>query len=420
MQQQARCPAPPATAAARARAALPANADQQRQGRRPQRCRRRCVAAAASAYAEPEPVTLFAGSSEHSPDIRVLEIPDTRSYPHQIRGGRILYLDDSSNIHSVHHPNEKGPRATRAYFDVLATLPCFLRPAGAEEDDDSRRPQLVAPDQPIVILGLGAGTVPLLMDGVYPGWFSAGPDAEGADAEAPPTRLVGWELDAAVVDVAREHMGLAPLLDSKALIARVGDALAEPPEEERGKCAGVVVDLFARGRLLPELKDPETWRRIVGARLAPHPGTRAIVNLGAGPLPNMPITPPIADALAALQAMDEAFGSKASGGRGVCAAALQSRTTSNLVAMTGPVPTRQEVNAAAALLSATGAPSELVEAAGRTAWREAGAFVAAGGMSRAGGGGGPPSLPGMGPGGRRAHYGGGPGMGGPAPGRMRF
>jgi hypothetical protein len=382
------------------------------------RHRSRCVAAsAASAYSDPEPRTLFQGQSEHSPDIRVMEIPDTRAYPHQIRGGRVLYLDDSPNIHSVWHPDERSGgggggasskadrvRATGAYFDVLATLPALLGTS--------------PPTQPIVILGLGAGTCARLMDGAYPGWFSP------SGAAASPL-LIGVELDGAVVDVARAHMGLAPLLDSGALAVRVEDALADPPQEEVGACSGVVVDLFARGRLLPELKQPETWRRIVGRRLlldssggGSSNSSRAIINLGAGPVPNMPITPPVADALEALAAMEEALGARA-GGPGVCCAALRSRTTSNLVAMTGGVPTRQEVNAAAGLLDELGAPSELSAAAAQTLWMDAAAFAVVGGGGGGGRAGGPPSLPG-GMGGRKAHYGGGPGMGGPAPGRMRF
>jgi hypothetical protein len=387
------------------------------------RCRRRrrsTLAPHASAYTEPEPVELYRGRSEHSPDIRVIEIPDTRAYPNQIRGGRVLYLDDSPNIHSVWHPPEQGGRgrgsssaaavrATGAYFDVLATLPAFLNSPPTP------------PKAPIVILGLGAGTVARLMDGAYRGWFSQG-GGDGGGAQAPPQQqsplLVGVELDGAVIDVAREHMGLAPLLDGGTLAVRVGDALADPPEEEVGACAGVIVDLFSNGRLLPALKEADTWRRILGKRLIADSGARAIVNLGAGPVPNMPVTPPIADALEALAAMEEALGEHA-GGPGVCAAALRSRTTSNLVAMTGGVPTREEVNAAASLLDDLDAPTELRAAAAQTAWQDSSVFsmAAAAGM----GGGGRAALPGMGPGGRRAHYGGGPGMGGgPSGGRMRF
>ena len=408
--------------------------------RRPFPCRRplsvggaRAAAAAASSsspsprFAEPEPVVLYAGSSEHSPKIQVLEFPDTRQFPPQIRGGRVLYCDDSPNIHSVWHPpapsapapaaaTSAPPRATGAYYDVLAALPAFLRrPTGPLTDGGAAPPSTAPPEQAVVILGLGAGTCARLMQGAFPGWFPPGAG-----------RMVGWELDAAVVDVSREYMGLAPLMDSGALVARVGDALAEPPADELGACAGVVVDLFSRGRLLPELREAETWCRAVGRRLSRVPGARAIVNLGAGPVAGMPVTAAVADALAALAALEEAFGEKA-GGAGVCVAALRTRTTSNLIAMTGGVPTRAEVAAASALMGTLGAPEALRAAAAQTRWQDARAFAAAG----AGGPGAPGgaargaassnAAPGMGPG-RRPQYGGGPGMGmgGSGSGRMRF
>lgn len=61
---------------------------------------------------------------------------------------------------------------TGGYFDVLATLPALV------------------PQGTMGILGLGAGTLPRMVQWYHPG-----------------QRMVGWELDAAVVMAARMHMG---------------------------------------------------------------------------------------------------------------------------------------------------------------------------------------------------------------------
>jgi spermidine synthase len=201
---------------------------------------------------------------------RVVQIPDTRFFPPEMRGARVLTLDDTSNLHSVYRPGLM--HTTGAYWDALALLPALVPPG------------------PIALLGLGAGTVAHLMH-----------------AHHPDRVLRGWELDGSVVALARMHMGMAELEDSGALQVVIGDALVPPGERDLRTAAGVIVDLFSNGQLLPQLEQPDSWS-VIRHHLAP--GGRVMANLGAAPMQG--VTGASHDAQSsrartALAAMAEAF-----------------------------------------------------------------------------------------------------------------
>ena len=146
-----------------------------------------------------------------------------------------------------------GDATTGGVFDLLAMLP----PLVAEQP----------PAYPIGILGLGAGTCAREFAQFYP------------DDRR---RMVGWELDPVIVDVARRHFGLRELEASGRLIARAGDGFEEIRRafREGRLLAGIVVDVFdEKSRVLPELTREETWWDIARA-LAP--GGRVVANLSTG------------------------------------------------------------------------------------------------------------------------------------------
>ncbi|KAF8071132.1 hypothetical protein HT031_001214 [Scenedesmus sp. PABB004] len=285
-------------AAAGAPAARPAPWPAQR------RCRRR---AAAACRAQPEPVCLGQLDSEHNEVVAVYEVPDTRHFPAEVRGARVLLLDSSGNLHSVYRA---GQPLTGAYWDALAVLPAWCPPG------------------PLAVLGLGAGTVAHLVAALFPGRVTH-----------------GWELDAAVVELAQQHMGLAPLVRDGALVVHVGDALdAAAASVGPAGAAGIVVDLFARAALIPQLTEADAWRG-VRARLAP--GGRAIANLGAAPdAARAAGDPHAATTRAALAAMAEAF----EGQLNCCS--MVTGHAANLVAVSGPPLTTDDLAAVPAPLQA--------------------------------------------------------------------
>eukprot|EP00850_Spirogloea_muscicola_P012708 SM000083S22755 [mRNA] locus=s83:286685:291924:+ [translate_table: standard] len=144
---------------------------------------------------------------------------------------------------------------------------------------------------PLAILGLGAGT-----------------GARVIQSEWPEVDMHAWELDPEVVAVARRHFDLGdlehpehracysgfmkdaaaakpstgsscPTQDGKKLgrlVVHVGDALADDAALEGG-FAGIIVDLFAKGVVIPPLQEASTWRAIK-AKL--RPGGRVLANIG--------------------------------------------------------------------------------------------------------------------------------------------
>ncbi|KAF6251615.1 S-adenosyl-L-methionine-dependent methyltransferase [Scenedesmus sp. NREL 46B-D3] len=218
-----------------------------------------------------------------------------------MRGARVLMLDDSGNVHSLYR---EGQVLTGAYWDCLALLPA------------------VAPAGPLAILGLGAGTIAQLVHALYP------------------ERVMhGWELDPAVVGLAQQHMGLQPLTDRGCLVAHVGDALADSAAVDPPGAAGIFVDLFSEGQLIPELTQAVSWGSI-RQRLAP--GGRVITNLGAAPMAGMlgRLDPAVATTRQALAAMAQAFEGQLS------CCSFVSGSTANMMVITGPPISSQDWAAA--------------------------------------------------------------------------
>ncbi|XP_074284230.1 uncharacterized protein LOC141608776 [Silene latifolia] len=168
--------------------------------------------------------------------IRVLEVSRTADHP--FRGSRLLLLDAPGNIHSIKFLNKT---LTDTYFDVFATFPPIL------------------PSGPIGILGFGAGSTAKLILQLYPHVV-----------------VHGWELDPAVIDVGREYFGLSRLeRDFKdRLFVYIGDAFKA---NVRDGFAGVYVDLFSKGSLVPQLQDTWTWETLKGKL---RKGGRIMVNVG--------------------------------------------------------------------------------------------------------------------------------------------
>ncbi|PNH06738.1 hypothetical protein TSOC_006861, partial [Tetrabaena socialis] len=201
------------------------------------------------------------------------------------------------NLHSIYRRDQL---LTGCYWDVLAALPSVV-PAG-----------------PIGLMGLGAGTVPRIIAGCYPGG----------------RHLVhGWELDAGVVMVGRMHLGMQELEDSGRLVVHTGDALA-PDATVPGGFSGIIVDLFAGGRLLPQLTKRDTWEALRRSLDSTQPGARIIANLGQSPpsAPGTPWAPEAYTTLRAYEALEAAFEGDVS---------LMS-VQSNTVALTGPLPSQDE------------------------------------------------------------------------------
>ncbi|MBA0709111.1 hypothetical protein Golax_024175 [Gossypium laxum] len=168
--------------------------------------------------------------------IRVLQV--SRRADHPFAGSRLLLLDSPGNIHSISFLFKS---LTNTYFDVFATLPPIL-PPGA-----------------VGILGFGAGSTARLMLELYPDLI-----------------IRGWELDPSVVAVGREYFGLEKLEKQypNRLFISIGNGLKA---SIRNGFAGILVDLFSKGSLIPELQEPSTWHKL---RKSLRKGGRIMVNVG--------------------------------------------------------------------------------------------------------------------------------------------
>jgi len=145
----------------------------------------------------------------------------------ELKGSRILVLDQSGNIHSIYRPGMPSDQfLTKSYWEFLATMPNFI-PFN---------------EGTIGILGLGAGTVARMLHAHYPNQMMA-----------------GWELDPAVLMAGRLYMGLDQLEASGKLVCHTGDALSEGSTVPGG-FSGIIVDIFANGALPPTLTELiQTW-----------------------------------------------------------------------------------------------------------------------------------------------------------------
>ncbi|OMO67440.1 putative spermidine synthase-like protein [Corchorus olitorius] len=153
--------------------------------------------------------------------IRVVEV--SRRADHPFAGSRLLLLDSPGNIHSI---SFLFKLLTNTYFDVFATLPPIIPPG------------------PIGILGFGAGSTARLILELYP-----------------ESIVHGWELDPSVVEVGREFFGLGKLEKQypERLYIYIGNALKA---SIKNGFSGILVDLFSKGSLIPELQDPNTWQML--------------------------------------------------------------------------------------------------------------------------------------------------------------
>ncbi|WCJ35731.1 S-adenosyl-L-methionine-dependent methyltransferases superfamily protein [Euphorbia peplus] len=172
--------------------------------------------------------------------IRVLQI--SRQTDHPLAGSRLLLLDTPGNIHSI---SFHFKLLTQSYYDVFATLPPILPPG------------------PVGILGFGAGTAARLILEFYP--------------DVP---VHGWEIDPSVISVGRKFFGLEKLekQHKDRLFLYIGDALGSA-SDFKGGFSGVIVDLFSKGSVIPELQDPNTWEALKGSL---RKGGRIMVNIGGG------------------------------------------------------------------------------------------------------------------------------------------
>ncbi|XP_031104125.1 uncharacterized protein LOC116007551 [Ipomoea triloba] len=153
--------------------------------------------------------------------IRVLEVSRTADHP--LAGSRLLLLDAPGNIHSISYLLKS---TTAAYYDVLATLPPVLPPG------------------PVGLLGFGAGSSARLILESYPSAV-----------------LHGWELDPSVISVAKTYFNLDKLQNKHPdrLYVHVGNALNA---QIRDGFSGLLVDLFSKGCVIPELQSAETWKNL--------------------------------------------------------------------------------------------------------------------------------------------------------------
>ncbi|XP_051148253.1 uncharacterized protein LOC127263323 [Andrographis paniculata] len=167
-------------------------------------------------------------------NILVLDTPNSR----------LLLLDSTHNVHSMLN---KATKWTGSYWDEFATLPP------------------VVPNGPIAILGLGGGTAAHLMLELWPS-----------------LQLEGWEIDEILIHISRDYLGLSDVekqtVDGGVLNIHIGDAFS-PDVAIPGGYAGIIVDLFADGKVLPKLEQTSTWLEL---RDKLKPGGRFMVNCGAG------------------------------------------------------------------------------------------------------------------------------------------
>uniref|UniRef100_A0A2N9H2X9 PABS domain-containing protein n=1 Tax=Fagus sylvatica TaxID=28930 RepID=A0A2N9H2X9_FAGSY len=131
-----------------------------------------------------------------------------------------------------------------------------------KRDEFASLPAIV-PKGPIAIFGLGGGTTARLMLDLWPS-----------------LQLEGWEIDEILIDKAREYLGLSDLekrtVGGGILNVHIGDVLSQSVNASGGY-AGIVIDLFSGGKVLPQLQEVKTWLEF-NDRLMPN--GRLMVNCG--------------------------------------------------------------------------------------------------------------------------------------------
>ena len=186
-------------------------------------------------------MTLLDSADSAFGTLQVLRVDDDPENPDDatFAGATILQREHTPDaVLSEYRPGSNA--ATGGVFDLFAMLPPLVR----------NQP----PAYPIGVLGLGAGTCAREFAQFYP-----------SDRR----RVVGWEIDPAIVHLARSHFGMVRVSTSRRLVVRVGDGFEEIRRafHEGRLLAGVVVDVFdEQSRVLPELTREETWWDIARAR----------------------------------------------------------------------------------------------------------------------------------------------------------
>ncbi|XP_056163380.1 uncharacterized protein LOC130136859 [Syzygium oleosum] len=157
---------------------------------------------------------------------------------------RFLLLDSTHNVHSI--VNKGEDKWSGSYWDEFASL------------------QAIVPEGPIAIFGLGGGTAAHLMLQLWPS-----------------LQIEGWEIDEVLINKAREYMGLSDLEKPNRaggmVSVHIGDVLSPLVKVDGGYYSGIAVDLFAGGRVLPQLQEVETWLELKERLM---PSGRIMVNCG--------------------------------------------------------------------------------------------------------------------------------------------
>ncbi|KAG9138149.1 hypothetical protein Leryth_001380 [Lithospermum erythrorhizon] len=135
---------------------------------------------------------------------------------------RMLLLDATHTVHSIFN---KGNKWAGSCWDQFASLPPIV-PMGT-----------------VAIFGLGGGTAAHLLLEVWPN-----------------LQVDGWDIDEILVYKARDFLGLADLENQTEAGGRlnviVGDVLPSSATIPGGY-AGIIVDLFSEGQVLPQLQEVE-------------------------------------------------------------------------------------------------------------------------------------------------------------------
>uniref|UniRef100_A0A453J1Q8 Methyltransferase type 11 domain-containing protein n=1 Tax=Aegilops tauschii subsp. strangulata TaxID=200361 RepID=A0A453J1Q8_AEGTS len=214
------------------------------------------------------------------------------------------------NVHSI---LPKKSAWTNSYWDEFVSLPP------------------VVPRGPVALLGLGAGTAAHMMLEVWP-WI----------------QLIGWEIDPTIIELSRDYFGMSSLEKATelggSLSVRIGDALS-PSATVEGGFAGIVVDLFADGKVLPQLQEAETWLEIAKKLM---PDGRIMVNCGGADTPvSLAADTGVSSWVQnpTIKALCSAFPGQLNWKR------LSEKESVNYVALTGPLPDLEEWS--------TSVPSEL-------------------------------------------------------------
>ncbi|XP_023553706.1 uncharacterized protein LOC111811183 isoform X3 [Cucurbita pepo subsp. pepo] len=181
----------------------------------------------------------------------------------------------------------------------------------------------IIPEGPIAIFGLGGGTTAHLMLASWPS-----------------LQLEGWEIDGILIDKARDFFGLSDLEkhsdDGGILNIHIGDAL-DPSARISGGYAGIVIDLFSDGDILPQLQQVGKWlelkdRLMVGGRLMINCGGNVVKVTDNGICSEVSSTDSFLPRNSVIQALSEAFPKQ------LCWKKLPKEKGENYVALTGPFP----------------------------------------------------------------------------------